>query len=97
VLQCRSVQILHDDKGLPVHLVNLVDGANVRVVQRRGGFGFTLKAGERLRVSADIIRKEFECDRAIEFYVFGLVDNTHSPTTELFDDTVMRDGLPEQR
>ena len=49
VLQCCTVQILHDYEGLPVHLVNLVDGANVGVVERRGGFGFALKAGERLR------------------------------------------------
>src|SRR5205807_2617148 len=29
--------------------------------------------------------------------VLGLVDDAHTATTELLDDAVMRDGLPEQK
>jgi hypothetical protein len=33
----------------------------------------------------------------MELGVFGLVDNTHTAATKLFYDTVVRDGLPDQR
>ena len=42
-------------------------------------------------------RQEFQSDEAVESSVFGLVDNTHASATELFDDSVMRNGLPNQR
>src|SRR2546425_13174738 len=34
---------------------------------------------------------------AFQSSVLGLVDDAHSATTELLDDAVMRDGLPEQK
>ena len=37
------------------------------VVQRRGGFGFALKAGKHLVVFGDIIGKKLQSDKAIEF------------------------------
>ena len=43
VFQGRAVEELHGDKSLAVLLANVVDGADVRMVQRRGGPGFALK------------------------------------------------------
>jgi hypothetical protein len=31
-----------------------------------------------------------------ELYVFGFVDHTHTPAAELFDDAIVRDGLPNE-
>ena len=42
-------------------------------------------------------RQEFQTHSAMEPRVFGFVDDTHTTTTELFDDAVMRDGLAEER
>ena len=44
VLQRHPVQMLHGDKRLPVLLANLVDSADVRVIQGRSSFGLPLKS-----------------------------------------------------
>ena len=47
-------------------------------------------------VLGHFIRQEFQSYEAVELDVFGLVHHTHTATTELFEDAVMRDGLPEE-
>ncbi len=42
--QRHTVQILHGNESLPVLIVNLVDGADVAMVQCGCGFGFSLEA-----------------------------------------------------
>src|ERR1039458_1780753 len=95
VLQCQSIQKLHNDEGFAVLVVNFVDGADVRMIQRRGRLGFALKTGERLRVFGYVLRQELEGDKAAEFHVFGFVDDAHPATTELLDDAVVREELPK--
>ncbi len=95
VLQRHAVEILHGDERLAVLVVNFVDGADVRMVQRRGGLGFALKTGENLRVFGDIVRQEFEGDKPSELHILSLVDNTHPAAAEFFDDAIVRDGLAD--
>jgi hypothetical protein len=33
--------------------------------------------------------EEFQGNEAVEFRIFSLIDNTHPPATQLFDDSVM--------
>ena len=57
-----------------------------------------LHARKRLRACAILghfIRQELEGDKAAEFDVFGLVDDSHPATAELLDDAVVRDGLAD--
>jgi len=49
-----------------------------------------------LWVVGHIVWKEFQGNEAIELDVFCLLDDAHSATTELFNDAVVRDGLPEK-
>src|ERR1700736_6660228 len=42
-------------------------------------------------------RQEFQSNCTMEPRVLGLVNDTHTAATELFYDTVMRDGLPNKR
>ncbi len=77
---------------MSIHLVNLVDGADVRMVQGRCGLSLSLETAECLGVPGGILGKELQRDEAIEFDVLGLVDDTHTTATEFFQDAVMREG-----
>ncbi len=51
VLQGHAIEILHGDKRLAVLLANVVNRADVGMVQRRSRLRLALKASERLRHS----------------------------------------------
>ena len=96
VLQCCAVKKLHGDERLPVLVVDFVDGADVRVIQRGCSFGFALKTAESLRIFRYFFGEEFEGNKPPELDVFGFVDDTHAAATELFNDAVVGDGLPDE-
>src|SRR6201999_2271931 len=91
-----AVEKFHGDEGATIVGADVVDGADVWVIESGGGAGFALKAIESLRILSEIVGKKFECDEAAEARVFGFVDYAHSATAELFDDAVMRDCLADQ-
>ncbi len=93
MLQGQSIQKLHRDEGLSVLVINLVDGADIRMIQCGRSLGFALKAGECLRVFGYIVGQELESHKAIEFDILGLIDDTHPAAAQLLDDAVVRDGL----
>ena len=95
MLQRHAVQKLHGDEGLPVLLANVIDGADVGVVQSGCGLGFALEAGEGLRVVGNSFGQELQRDEAMQAHVFSLVDHPHSATAEFLHDPVMRDGLSD--
>jgi hypothetical protein len=96
MLQRESIQKFHGDKAFAVVLTNLVDGANIGMVEGRGSAGFTAKTFQRLWVLRDIFGKKLERNKPTERSVFGLVDHTHPATAELLDDQVVRNGLTDQ-
>ena len=40
-------------------------------------------------------RKEFQSDGAMQPSVLGLINHSHAPTAQFFDDAVVRDDLPD--
>jgi hypothetical protein len=95
MLQRHPVEVLHNDEGLAVVFANLVNGADVRVIQSRGRPGFTLETFERLRTRGDVLRQKLECYEAAELEVLGLVNHAHAAPAELIDNAVMRNGLAD--
>ncbi len=100
VLESEAVEKFHGDEGLRLVflgqvLVNFVNGADVGMVQSRGGLGLTLKAGEGLRIFSDSIGQEFQSHKAVQLEVFRFVDHAHAPAAELLDQAVVRDGLAD--
>ena len=93
MLQRHAVQKLHGDEGLAVLLADVVDGADVGMIQRGSGPGFAAEAVQGLRVAGDLVGQELEGDEAMQPRVLGLVDHTHTAAAELFHDAVVRDGL----
>ena len=65
ILQILPVQKLHDDEGLTVLLLDLMDGADIGMVQRGRCLSLALEAGQSLRVFGDVIGQEFQRDEAI--------------------------------
>ena len=97
VLERLAIEKFHGDVAPTVMLANFVDSADVGVIERGGGAGFTTEAFEGLRVAIEIFREEFKGDKAAEFGVFGLVHNAHTPTAEFFQDAVVRKCLADER
>jgi len=97
VLQHHAVQILHGDEGFPIFLANVVDGADIRVVERRCRFGLAPKSLQRLRISGQYFGQEFERDESLQARVLRLVHHPHAAAAELFYDAVVRDRPPDHR
>ncbi len=95
MLQRLPFEELHHDKGLTRVLVDVVDRADVRVIQRRRGARLALKAFERLTVVREIAGEELQRDLPAKLHVFTLVDDPHAAATEFLDDAVVRNGLAD--
>ena len=81
--------------GSPVLLANLVNGADVRVIERRSRLRLALKTAECLRVRAHFVRQELQGDKTVQPCVLSLVDDAHATAAKFFDDAVVRDGLAD--
>ena len=88
------LQQFHGDEGSPIGLVNLVDRADVRVVQRGRSLGLPLETAEGLRIVGEFVGKELQGDVATELQVFCLVHHAHAPTADLAEYAVMGNRLP---
>src|SRR6201999_2872195 len=77
-------------------LIEIVNGADVRLVERRGGAGFTLKPLDCNRISGELFGEELEGDRAAEFNVLRPVDDTHSAAAQNFKHPITRDSFANQ-
>jgi hypothetical protein len=97
VLERGPIEEFHNNEGMAVLLADLVNCADVRMVERGGGAGLAAKAFECLRVASHIVRQEFEGYEASEFGIFGFIDDAHASAAELLDDAVVRDGAADER
>src|SRR5262250_2855984 len=95
VLQRHPIEMLHDNERPPVLRSDLVDRADVRVVQRGGSLSFAFKAAESLRVLGGILPEEIECEKGFQKGGFGLVGDPHPAASELLDDAIVGNGLPD--
>ena len=95
VLERRAVKKLHRDEGFSAFFANVVDGADVGMVEGGGGLRFALKARQRLGIAGDFIRQKLERDKAMEAGVFCLKDHSHPTAAELFNDAIMGDALAD--
>ena len=89
MLESDAVEKFHCDKGLAVLLANIVNGTDIRMIERGGGLRFALKTSERLGIKGNFWGKEFQRDESVKAGVFGFVDNAHATTAEFFDDAVV--------
>src|SRR5205814_8144661 len=93
VLQSKAVEELHRDKGAALLFADIVDGADVGMIERRRGARFAAEALEHLRIAGEIVGQELQRDKAAEAAVLGLVDQTHTASAQFVHEAVMRDHL----
>ena len=89
-----AVEQLHDDEVLAVVLADVVDRADVRVVERRGDARLPPESLERVGARGELGRQELQRDLAAEADVFGAVDDAHAAAAEAIEDPVVADGGP---
>ena len=92
ILHRVAFEVGHGEECLSLGLVDLVNRADVGVVELCRRFGFALETLPALFVAQQMRRQEFERHGPIEFRIFGLVNNTHPTFAELLGDLVVRDG-----
>src|SRR5580698_2474070 len=95
MLQRLPFQILHRDERVPVVFIDLVNRADVWMIQRRGGLRLSLKPAQGLRIFGYIVRKELQCHEAFQLRILGLVDNTHPSSAELLQYPVVGNRLAD--
>src|SRR5207302_10704640 len=95
MLEGHAFEVFHGDEASALALADLVNGANVGMVERGGGASFATEAPQGRGVLGDVVGKEFQGYEPAEREVFGLVDDSHAATAELLDDAVVRDGLAD--
>ena len=95
LLQRLALEQLHRNEVLPLMLVDVVDGADVRMIQGGGRLGLPLESLQRMAVLGQLFGQELQGDGALEPGVLGLVDDTHAAAAELLQDPVVRYGLAD--
>ena len=93
VLQGRAIEKLHHDERIPILLTDIVNHADVGMIERGSSLGFPLETRECLRVFRYVIRQKFERYETVKPGVLGFVDHAHTAAAEFLDDAVVRDRL----
>src|SRR5690606_32116087 len=88
--------IFHGDEGHAVPVARLIDGHDVRVLQRRGGTGFALEAGNLIRAARQTAQQHLERHFPAEGGISGEIDRTHGAPADEGLDLVGSEGLPDE-
>ena len=97
VLEGLAFEQFHRDERPAFELADVVDRADVGVIEGRCRARFPAKPLDRLRIPGNVVRKELQRDIPAEARVPRLVDHAHAAPTQLFEDAVMGDGATDDR
>ena len=86
---------LHHDERTSLPFSDVEHGADVGVLKPGSGAGFAPKPLERLLVLGVLVGKELQRDRPVQTGILRAVDAPHPPTSDLGDDSVVRDLLAD--
>src|SRR6202166_1908164 len=93
MLQRQPVEILHHQKPLSLVVGDLMNSADVGMIQSGGGARLPSKPLQGLRVLRHIVGQKLERNEAAEHRVLSLINDAHSAAAQLLDDVVVRNGL----
>ena len=81
VLEGLPFQTLHGHERRALVLAEVINGADIRMVQCRGSLRFALEALQSLRVLGELFRQEFQRNEPVKSGVLSLEHHTHPATT----------------
>ncbi len=93
LLEGLSFQQLHGDKVAAIGLPDLIDSADIRMIQGRGGPGFTLKTLQRRSVLFQFAGQKLQRNVPAQIDVFGFVHHSHAATAQLLQNAVVRNDF----
>jgi hypothetical protein len=86
-----AVDVLHDDEDTVVFFADFVDGADVGMVQCRGGLGLVDEPLARVIAPPGLLAQHLDGDLAAQGRVFCEEDVTHPARAQFPNDSVMAD------
>src|SRR6202790_2156403 len=95
MLERHPVQELHHDERTIDVLADFVNGADIRMVEGRGGTRLAAETCQDLRVLLQIVGQKLQRNETAQLQVLGFIHHTHPATAELLDDAIVRDGLAD--
>src|ERR1700677_500445 len=96
VLQRHAIQKLHGDEHIAVLVINLVNGANIQMIQSNTLLGFALETAESLRIFGYVVGQELQGYEPSEFDILGFVNHSHPAAAKFLHDAEMLDGLTDE-
>src|SRR5229473_3561613 len=93
MFQRGALEKLHGDEGFSVLIADIMDGADIGMIQCRGCLRLPLEPSERLGVACDVFGEELQRDETMEAGILGFIDDSHTAAAELFNYAIMQDGL----
>ena len=91
MLERLALEQLHRDEELAVVLTDLMDRADVRMIERRRRARLAMEALHRPVVAGEILRQELERDVPAESEVLGVVDDAHPPAAKFAEHAIVGD------
>src|SRR5713101_2203217 len=82
---------LHREEGPRFLFANVVNDADIGVIQSRGGACLPLKPLQCRAIFGVIVREKLESHVAAQARVFSLVNHSHATRPELFENAVVGD------
>src|SRR5205085_49344 len=89
IVERLALHPLHDDERVTLMLADVVDRADVGVVQAGRGSRFDAKPFHRLPIACEVFWNELEGDLPPKAGVVSTVDNAHAAGAELVDDAIV--------
>ena len=97
VLQGRPFEAFHHQERAAVLFADVVDGADVGVIQGGSGLRLVAESGQGIGSVSEIGRQELQRDKAPQPRILGLVYDAHSAAAQLLGDPIVRERLTDQR
>ncbi len=95
VLERLAFEKFHGDERAALEIADVVDGADVWMIERGCGARFTAETFDGLGVLRNVIGQKFQRDTAAEARVLRFVYDAHSAAAQFFQHGVMGDGATD--